>query len=55
MCFNGCGLKKIKNNNYKAKLHNYKNNIARLEQLKVQLRKTIRDYGYIKNDYIGEE
>lgn len=39
----------------KTILNNYKNNIARLEQLKVQLRKTIRDYGYIKNDYIGEE
>jgi hypothetical protein len=25
MCFTVCGLQKIKNNNYKAKLHNYKN------------------------------
>lgn len=36
-------------------LNNYRNNIARLDQLKVQLRKTIRDYGYITNNYIGEE
>lgn len=36
-------------------LNNYRNNIARLEQLKIQLRKTIRDYGYINNNYIGEE
>lgn len=39
----------------KTILNNYKNNMARLEQLKVQLRKTIRDYGYINNEYIGEE
>lgn len=39
----------------KTILNNYRNNMARLEQLKVQLRKTIRDYGYIKNEYIGEE
>lgn len=39
----------------KTILNNYKNNIARLEQLKNQFRKTIRDYGYINNDYIGEE
>ena len=39
----------------KTVLNNYKNNITRLEQLKVQLRKTIRDYGYITNNYIGEE
>ena len=39
----------------KTILNNYKSNIARLEQLKVQLRKTIRDYGYINNDYIGGE
>lgn len=36
-------------------LNNYKNNIARLKELKVELRKTIRDYGYINNEYIGEE
>ena len=39
----------------KVILNNYKSNIARLEQLKVQLRKTIRDYGYFNNDYIGGE
>lgn len=39
----------------KTILNNYKPNIARLEQLKKQFRKTIRDYGYINNDYIGEE
>ena len=39
----------------KTILNNYKNNIARLKELKVELRKTIRDYGYINNDYIGEE
>lgn len=39
----------------KTILNNYKNNIARLEQLKVQFRKIIRDYGYINNEYIGEE
>lgn len=33
----------------------YKNNMARLQELKVQLRKTIRDYGYINNSYIGDE
>ena len=39
----------------KTILNNYKNNIARLNSLENKLRKTIRDYGYIKNDYIGEE
>lgn len=39
----------------KTILNNYKSNITRLEQLQVQLRKTIRDYGYINNNYIGEE
>ena len=39
----------------KTILNNYKNNIARLKELKVELRKTIRDYGYINNEYIGEE
>lgn len=38
----------------KTILNNYKNNIARLKDLKVQFRKIIRDYGYINNDYIGE-
>lgn len=39
----------------KTILNNYKNNIARLKELKVEFRKTIRDYGYINNDYIGEQ
>lgn len=39
----------------KTILNNYRNNITRLEDLKIQLRKTIRDYGYINNSYIGEE
>lgn len=39
----------------KAMLNNYKNNIARLESLKVQFRKIIRDYGYANNTYIGDE
>ena len=39
----------------KTILNNYKNNIARLEQLKVQFAKTIRDRGYNYNEYIGEE
>ena len=38
----------------KKVLDNYKSNMARLEELKLQLRKTIRDYGYINNNYIGE-
>lgn len=38
----------------KTILNNYKNNMARLESLKVQFRKIIRDYGYANNDYIGE-
>ena len=36
-------------------LNNYKNNMIRLKDLKLQLRKIIRDYGYINNDYIGEQ
>ena len=39
----------------KTILNNYKNNIARLNSLENKLRKTIRDYGYINNEYIGEE
>ena len=39
----------------KAMLNNYKPNVLRLEQLEIQLRKMIRDYGYIYNDYIGNE
>jgi hypothetical protein len=38
----------------KTILNNYKSNIARVEKLEVKLRKTIRDYGYIYNEYIGE-
>ena len=38
----------------KTILNNYKNNMERLESLKVQFRKIIRDYGYANNDYIGE-
>lgn len=39
----------------KTILNNYKNNIARLDSLKIQFRKIIRDYGYVNNDYIGKE
>ena len=39
----------------KTILNNYKANMTRLEEMKVQLRKTIRDYGYINNSYIGED
>lgn len=39
----------------KTILNNYKANMTRLEEMKVQLRKTIRDYGYINNPYIGED
>ena len=39
----------------KTILNNYKNNMERLNELKVQFRKIIRDYGYTNNDYIGEE
>ena len=38
----------------KTILNNYKNNIARLDEMKVQFRKTIRDYGYLNNSYVGE-
>lgn len=39
----------------KVLLNNYKDNIERLNSLEVKLRKTIRDYGYTYNDYIGDE
>lgn len=39
----------------KTILNNYKTNIARLEELKRELKKTIRDYGYYNNSYVGEE
>ena len=35
-------------------LNNYKANMTRLEELKNQFKKTIRDYGYIYNDYVGD-
>ena len=38
----------------KKLLDNYKDNIARLKELKIELRKYIRDYGYQYNNYIGE-
>ena len=39
----------------KTLLNNLKNNMNRVKTLRVNLRKTIRDYGYINNEYIGEE
>lgn len=39
----------------KPLFNNYKNNMTRVKTLEVNLRKFIRDYGYIYNDYIGEE
>ena len=38
----------------KSMLNNYKPNIARLETLERNLKKYIRDYGYLNNSYIGE-
>ena len=38
----------------KTLINNYKNNMSRLKESKVQFRKSIRDYGYFNNDYIGE-
>lgn len=38
----------------KTILNNYKNNMARLNELNVRLAKTIRNYGYY-NDTIGDE
>ena len=38
----------------KTILNNYKNNIARLKELKLELKKTIRDHGYFNNN-MGEE
>ena len=35
-------------------LDNYKSNITRLKELKLELKKYIRDYGYQNNEYIGE-
>ena len=39
----------------KKLLDNHKNSIERLESLKLQLHKMIRDRGYIKNSYISGE
>lgn len=39
----------------KMVLNNYRHNMTRLNDLKVQFRKTIRDYGYANNVYVGEE
>lgn len=36
-------------------LNNYKNNIARLKEMKVELRKKIRDRGYVCNEYVDGE
>ena len=33
----------------------YKNNMARLKELKTELRKIIRDSNYIDNSYVGED
>ena len=38
----------------KTMLNNYKTNVERLETLEADLRKFIRDYGYLNNSYIGE-
>lgn len=39
----------------KKLINNYKPNMERLEQMKIELKKTIRDRGYIINDYIGDK
>lgn len=39
----------------KTVLNNYKNNMVRLNDLKSQFRKIIRDHGYINNSYVGGE
>ena len=39
----------------KTILNNYKNNMIRLNDLKTQFRKIIRDYSYVNNTYIGDE
>ena len=38
----------------KVMLNNYKPNKERLKEMKIDLKKFIRDYGYLNNDYIGE-
>lgn len=37
----------------KTLLNNYKENISRIDSLELKLVKTIRDYGYLNNDYLG--
>ena len=37
----------------KVMLNNYKPNKERLKEMKIDLKKFIRDYGYLNNDYIG--
>lgn len=37
----------------KTLLNNYKENISRIDSLELKLIKTIRDYGYLNNDYLG--
>lgn len=39
----------------KSMLNNYKNNIARVNTLERNLKKFIRDYGYLNNDYTAGE
>lgn len=38
----------------KVLLNNYKSNMTRLKELKTELKKEIRDYGYFNNEYLGE-
>ena len=38
----------------KTMLNNYKTNVERLKTLENELKKFIRDYGYLNNSYIGE-
>lgn len=39
----------------KSLFNNNKNNMTRVKTLEVNLRKFIRDYGYVYNEYIGEQ
>ena len=39
----------------KKLLDNHKNMIDRLDSMKTELNKTIRDYGYMYNSYINSE
>ena len=38
----------------KVMLNNYKPNIARVDALEIKLKKFIRNYGYLNNNYTGE-